>query len=207
MFEHKLYYLIIKLEDIVMDLKGFLYKNDEYTGQYRLSKTKIITWIVFVVFFLFSMSIYSTDAQFTNTNIFILIFAAIVVGLVFAIPIYIIGFIICKILYRDKPTQDNSNPTITDFNPPCPHDYAIRFKNAIETNNSNTAEDLLKGWNKNDANYQYASLIYEGMPPTNLSRQELYELLNRADNMTACDESLKRWYRSTAIQVITLNEK
>lgn len=189
-----------------MDLKSILYKHDEYTGEYRISKTKLITCLVFIVLFIFCMNLYLTDSQLSQYNIISLILAAIIVGLIFAIPTYIIGLIICKILYRDKPRESITNPTLYDFNPPCPHDFAIRFKNAIESNNSEMAGELLKSWDKSDANYQYASIIFEGMPPTQLDKKELYNLLNQADQMTACDGSLKQWYRSTAIQVINLND-
>lgn len=188
-----------------MDLKGLLYKNDEYTGEYRLSKTKIITCIIFVIFFLFAMYVYVTDGQFAQNNILSL-FAAVIVGAIIAVPTYIIGLLISKILYRDKPNQIVSNPNLNDLNKPCPHDYAVKFKNAVEANDSALAGELLASWDKNDANYKYASLIYEGIPPTKLSKMELYSILNQADKMTACDESLRQWYRSTAMEVINLND-
>lgn len=189
-----------------MDLKSLFYKHDEYTGELRLSKTNVITSLVFLAIFIYVMNFYLTDSQYAHMNILILLIAGFIVGLIFAIPVYLVGLVICKIIYPNKSRQRVQDTTVTDFNPPCPHDYAVRFKNAIELNDSSTAEELLKGWDKSDANYQYAYIIYEGMPPTHLSRNELNELLNQADKMTACDESLKPWYRSTAIQVITLND-
>lgn len=189
-----------------MNLKELFYKNDEFTGEYRISKTKLISCMVFIVFFLFAMSLYLTDAQYTQTNILGLLIAAIIVGVLFAVPTYILGLLISKIIYRNKAGQNLSNPNLNDFNKQCPHDYAFRFKSAIEANNSDLARDLLTSWDKNDANYKYASLIYDGMPPTKLSKLELYSLLNEADKMNACDGSLKQWYRATAIQVISLND-
>lgn len=188
-----------------MDPRGLLYKNDEYTGEYRISKTKLITWIIFVIFFLFAMNLYLTNGQFAQNSLSALL-AAVIVGAIFAVPTYIIGILISKILYRDKPGQNTSDFDVIDFNKPCPHDYAVRFKGAVEANDSDLAGKLLDSWDKNDANYKYASLIYDGMPPTKLSKLELYSLLNEADKMNACDGSLKQWYRATAIQVISLND-
>jgi len=189
-----------------MDLKGLLYKNDEYTGEYRISKTKLVTCIMFVIFFIFAMYIYLTDGQFAQNSI-VSLFAAVIVGAVFAVPTYIIGLLISKILYRDKADQITSNMDFNNYNRPCSHDYAVKFKGAVEANDGDLAGELLASWDKNDANYKYASLIYEGMPPTKLSKMELFSILNQADKMTACDESLRHWYRSTAMEVINLNNQ
>ena len=83
---------------------------------------------------------------------------------------------------------------------------AKQFKNAVEIDDVNLASNILSKWNKNDANYKYATLIFEGMPPSELSLTEMNELLSSADNMKATNESLKEWYRSTAVEVINLNK-
>ena len=68
------------------------------------------------------------------------------------------------------------------------------------------AGELLSSWNIDDANYKYASIIYEGMPPTELSLDDLNKMFMNAEKMKSCDESLRLWYQSTAIQVINLNK-
>ena len=74
----------------------------------------------------------------------------------------------------------------------------------MEEDDTTLASDLLLKWDKNDANYKYASLIFEGIPPTDLSLTQMNEILKTADNMKAYDESLKDWYRSTAVEVINI---
>lgn len=234
-------------------IEKLFYKTDESTNQMRISKTKTITCIVFALFFILAMTIYLTSPQ--SNNIFILIIAAILVGLVFAFPTFIVGWLIGKLLNRNKtknigskrdlnpqPSQnintaqtqnineaynhnpDNVTPNI-DFNTqtapninPAPSydskkkeeilpDYAKEFKRAVEEDDTTLASDLLLKWDKNDANYKYASLIFEGIPPTDLSLTQMNEILKTADNMKAYDESLKDWYRSTAVEVINMNRE
>jgi hypothetical protein len=88
----------------------------------------------------------------------------------------------------------------------CPEEYAKEFKRAVEEDNIDLAQDLLNKWNKDDANYVYASIIFEGMPPTTLSIEELTTMFNTGNNMKSCDESLKDWFKSTAMEVINLNK-
>ena len=44
------------------------------------------------------------------------------------------------------------------------------------------------------------------MPPTDLSLDDLNKMFMNAEKMKSCDESLRLWYQSTAIQVINLNK-
>ena len=188
-------------------LKILFYKTDNNTGQQRLSKTKIITCIVFIIFFIFAINLYLTDSQFVNVDKFIIFFSAIVVGLFFAVPVYIIGWLITRFLYRNQVTTSvESNIDFVNVKTQCPHDYAVRFKRAIEVNDSDLAEELLSNWDITDANCKYASIIFEGMPPSNLSLVDLEECFKVAETMKSCDESLRLWYQTTAIQVINLNK-
>ena len=187
-------------------LNTIFYKIDNETGQVRLSKTKIITCMVFIIFFLLAIILYFNDPQYANDNKLLLFTASFVFGLLFAVPTYIVGWLICKFLYHNKTTTISSDNDLVNIKSPCPHDYAIRFKNAIETNDSDSAEELLSGWDNNDANYKYATIIFEGMPPTNLSLVDLNERFKVAESMKSCDESLRFWYQTTAIQVINLNK-
>lgn len=88
----------------------------------------------------------------------------------------------------------------------CPHDFAERFKNAIENNNGGAAADLILSWPSTDANKKYALIIYDGMPPSNVSFSELMNWLNVADSMKACDSSLKPWFRQMAIRIINMHK-
>lgn len=199
-------------------LTDLIYKNDEKSGIKRISKTKVIPLIVFVAFFLFAMTIYITNPE-VSPNIFISIIAAAIIGLTFAVPVFIVGWIISKFLNRDKnypqsPIQEQKevnnqiNRNYLDFNSksPCPHDNATRFKNAVSDNNSELAENILYNWDKNDANYLYAKIIYDGMPPSSVGITELKKWLQIADNMNACDENLRTWFKNTALEVIKINQ-
>ena len=66
-----------------------LYKEDRYTGQLRIAKTKCATIVVFSAFFFFSLAI----SLFAG-NILLSIVVSLAFGLVFAIPVAIIGTII-----------------------------------------------------------------------------------------------------------------
>ena len=65
------------------------YKTDKYTGELRIAKAKTISIVVFVVMFLFEVSI--SLAEYSIAVVFI---AAIVFGLIFAVPTYIIGYLL-----------------------------------------------------------------------------------------------------------------
>lgn len=235
-----------------MDILNILfYKSDESTNQLRISKTKIISLIVFVSFFILALYIYLTTPSTAGGNWVINILAAIIFGLMFAVPTFIIGWLIGKFLNRNKSnnvqqdytqnyTQNNTqdytqnniqtqpeytestpdfNENLSNFNETTSQEqqnlknivevqeYSQEFKTAIEEDNSDEASELLSKWDNNDANCKYASIIFEGMPPSELSLNDLNEMLNAADKMKASNESLKEWYRSTALQVIELNKE
>ncbi len=65
------------------------YKTDRYTGELRIAKAKTISIAVFVLVFLYAIAI-----NLATYSIFITIISAIIVGLVCAVPTYIIGYII-----------------------------------------------------------------------------------------------------------------
>lgn len=66
-----------------------LYKTDSHSGKLRLAKTKCISIAVFTAFFFFSLAI-----TLWSGNVIIAFFTAIAFGLMFAVPVAIIGFII-----------------------------------------------------------------------------------------------------------------
>ena len=70
-------------------ISKLFYKTDKYTGELRIAKAKTISIVVFVVMFLFEVSI--SLAQYSFIVVFI---AAIVFGLIFAGPTYLIGYLL-----------------------------------------------------------------------------------------------------------------
>lgn len=67
-------------------LSKLFYKHDKNSGQLRFAKTKSISIAVFVFMFIFAMSVGAEGVSF-----FIVVFAAIIFGLVFAVPTFLIG--------------------------------------------------------------------------------------------------------------------
>ena len=162
-----------------------------------------------------------THPNYRNSNIILVLFTSVIYGLMFAVPTYIVGWLIGKLLNRNRTksystTNTDYNSTVTQkenntkpekIEKDTANNYAKEFKEAVETDNVDLASDILSKWDKNDANYKYASLIFEGMPPTELSITEMNEIMKTADNMKAQDESLKEWYKSTALEVININKE
>ena len=203
-------------------IDSLFYKTDENTGRRRVSKTKLITCIVFLFFFVFALYVYIDDPGLYEGGTVIMLIASVLIGLIFAVPTFVVGWLIGKLLNRNRSTPSggygqNSSPAqtqnpedtpiIQDFTNMDAPDCAGEFKKAIEDDNGDLAADLLRKWDRNDANYRYASIIFEGMPPSTLSSDELNELLSAADGMRARDESLREWFRSTAVQVISLHDE
>ena len=71
------------------------FKTDKYSGNLRIGKAKSISIIVFVIFFLFGISMGSATMPFVG-----LVFTAILFGLIFAIITFVIGFILGWIVNR-----------------------------------------------------------------------------------------------------------
>ena len=72
------------------DLKNMLfYWQDRKTGYFRLSKTKLITWLIFILFFALSMNF--------SANLVV----SVIIGAIFAIPAFIIGFAVHKLTNDD----------------------------------------------------------------------------------------------------------
>lgn len=250
-----------------MELTDFLYKYDN-NGYKRLSKTKTISLAVFIIFFLFSIYVYLTTPD--GTPFAIEFIVAIIVGLIFAVPTYLVGWVLSKVLGSDnkapvnqqnpyqynnqnqyqqqynqqvnndfnrqqnhnlnqnrildfQPKQDNTNfqqnntdnmeniqKTNDDYQPRNTNNintqnYVQDFQKAIEENNVQNAERIISSWNDdNDANYIYARIIFYGMPPTNLSKNELTSWLQRADSSRAVSSEHRPWFRETALKVINL---
>jgi uncharacterized membrane protein YvbJ len=74
------------------------YKRDRNTGQLRIAKARCISIVVFFAFFIFAFTVPSSP----DISFFAVFLAAIIVGLIFAVPTYIIGFIIGWVIDRSK---------------------------------------------------------------------------------------------------------
>lgn len=74
------------------------YWQDKATGAFVLSKTKIISWIIFIL-----SAAWSTLPGFNTA--FLLFFASI-----FAVPAFIIGFVIHKLTYRTGTVKQTNKP-------------------------------------------------------------------------------------------------
>ena len=72
-----------------------MYKHDERTGALRIAKTKCSTIVVFSAFFLFFFGI-----SLFSQNILVAFFIAIVFGLVFAVPTFIVGHVLGVVIDR-----------------------------------------------------------------------------------------------------------
>ncbi|MDO5831291.1 MAG: hypothetical protein Q4Q14_00505 [Methanobrevibacter sp.] len=78
-------------------ISKLFYKTDKYTGQLRLAKAKSLSIGMFVVMFLFGISMGSATAS--SGAVFI---AAILFGLLFAIPTYLVGYALGWIVDRSN---------------------------------------------------------------------------------------------------------
>lgn len=76
-------------------ISKLFYKTDKYTGQIRFAKLKSVCIIVFVFIFLWSVFINLGEFPLSTA-----ILAAILVGLTFAVPIFIIGYVLRWIIDR-----------------------------------------------------------------------------------------------------------
>ncbi len=65
------------------------YKTDKYTGELRFAKAKSISILIFVLMFVFAMAVGVEGSSFV-----VLLLTAIIFGLMFAIPTYVLGFIV-----------------------------------------------------------------------------------------------------------------
>ena len=79
-------------------VEKLIYKKDAKTGNMRISKAKVISWIVFVLGFLYSIALSLSSPIYMNAGT--MIFLGIVTGLIYAVIVFVIGFAIGYILDR-----------------------------------------------------------------------------------------------------------
>ena len=92
-----------------MNLDKLIYKKEN--NKMRISKTKVITILVFITFFVWPLYDFLFDPKYAYTGVGRGVMAAIIIGLIFAIPTYIVGFLISRILEKR-----NNAPQNTSFN-------------------------------------------------------------------------------------------
>jgi cation transporter-like permease len=95
-----LYYLnyILLFGDIMSLLETLLYKRDAKTNELRVSKTKVISWIVFILMFIYALFFNLASPYYMNagTLFFICFMTALIpTVIVFAIG-YAIGYFLDK---------------------------------------------------------------------------------------------------------------
>lgn len=84
---------------LITDLKYLLFYWQDRNGGYIISKTKIFSFAVFLL--VFTLGLFSFNRM--------IIFSAIIMGLIFEVPIFVLGFIIHKLTFKDSP--DHEIPT------------------------------------------------------------------------------------------------
>lgn len=80
--------VIVKKQEKNSIVTKLFYKIDKYSGDLRIAKTKTASIVVFIAFFLLGISIR------TSASLFVVFLASIIFGLIFAVPTYIIGFVL-----------------------------------------------------------------------------------------------------------------
>ena len=87
-------------------------KTDSTAPKRRISKTLIISSAVFVIFFAWSFHDFIFLPKYNYLNIFSAIMASTFIGLIVSVPVFIVGFIIRKIIGKDdkKPQSEDVSP-------------------------------------------------------------------------------------------------
>lgn len=116
-----------------MNLDKLIYKQEN--NKMRISKTKVITILVFIIFFIWPLYDFLFDSKYAYVGIGSGVVSAIIIGLIFSIPTFIVGFIISRILEKRNNTLEiNTSPANSQNNLA---DINIKAK-PIKTDNNNT---------------------------------------------------------------------
>jgi len=81
---------------LLEDIKHLFFFWQDNNGNYIISKTKIISFLVFVLMFLLDLSILKSFDVFT----------AFIFGLIFEIPVFLVGAGIHKLTFKDSPKKE-----------------------------------------------------------------------------------------------------
>ena len=116
-----------------MNLDKLIYKQEN--NRMRISKTKVITILVFIIFFIWSLHDFLFDPKYAYLGTGSAVLSAIMVGLIVSIPTLIVGFIISRILEK----RNNALKTSTSrTNLNSQNNLADIKVKPIKTDNKNT---------------------------------------------------------------------
>ena len=193
-----------------MDFKKLIYKQNDADNTMRISKTKVITIIVFIIFFAWSFP------DFLNDGLLSALFTAILVGLIMAIPTFVVGWIIGKILeFKQNKIANNDNKVVKKTNSSKNlkteskkvndnenETFAKNFKLFWETQRFVEAKDLCEDWVKKfpkDINCLYAVIIVNATMDT-IPNSELNNSFSILKQQRGSE--LTYWYRDMAERAI-----
>lgn len=77
-------------------LEKLIYKQDAKTNELRISKTKVISWIVFVLMFIYALFFNLASPYYMNAGT--LIFICFMTALIPTVIVFVIGYVIGYIL-------------------------------------------------------------------------------------------------------------
>ncbi len=181
-----------------MDFKKLIYKQNDADNTMRISKTKVITIIVFIIFFAWSFP------DFLNNGLLSALFSAILVGLTLAIPTFVVGWIIGKLLNKTDGPKNNENYKNTNqvMNDGNNKNYAFDFKSLWIKHEFVQATYIYSKWADdypNDLNCQYANIIINAT----MDSVSNGELLNKFRSLNQQQGSeLTPWFKDMAERAI-----
>lgn len=122
-----------------MNLEKLIYKKDNNTM--RISKTKVITLLVFITFFIWPLYDFLFVPKYSYLGPGTAILTALIIALIVSVPVFIIGFIISKIIGKNNKSPQNTSSANTSNQNVAEIDKNIK---PIKTNNLNTDSRVLK---------------------------------------------------------------
>lgn len=85
------------------------YKKDAYTNEYRISKTKTISVYLFLFLFVTSYVFYIVSYSYSIMDYIFYLFVSLLLALIFAVPVFIVGYIISYFLDKNKKNSYEMN--------------------------------------------------------------------------------------------------
>lgn len=76
-------------------IQKLFYKTDRITGELRFAKAKTISIGVFVLMFIFALTVASP-----GDPLLVIFIVAVIFALIFAVPLYVLGYIVSLIIER-----------------------------------------------------------------------------------------------------------
>lgn len=164
---------------LVTDLKHLLlYWQDKDTGEFEMSKTKTATLLVFFII--------SAIAATMNANFFVFSFT----GLVFALPVFIVGYVIHRILTSRevKKVIEHTKPRVEPKNE-VNVEKEVEYQEVFEFKEYRQRLKMLKSsYSKKEKNVR--SLIEKRFEPPQLTYTRFIQIVDNSTNLfnTQADE-------------------